>query len=648
MHHVALAAPVLVAVWLFVGDREPVAGSFAGALLSLATLASVLLTISYYPYRLFRRFANLLLWRVRRRLVITYLFVGLTPIVLLALLGVISAFGISAEAMARIVSAEIDLLKEQSASTARALAGELRQAPSGAAEVQAGSWLRERERLLQAPFPGASLTLVHGAGALPGWLGGQQRWRGLALVPPAGGSGAGSPDMRLRAFERLRGGKEPRALLLDLPLGGGMLERLRAATGLGLDPVPSSIRLGAEAGELAIEPAPAPEQGGELRLDRVQYVVVLDTIQWATGEAEQKIAFLFDWSWAEAIRQIMGSSLPGRFWQRALLAVGAAFLALELVALAAAVLMTRAVTRTVHELHRSTECVRGGDFSYRARIGSRDQLGDLAEAFNDMSASIETLLVERVRRERLERELEIAAEVQARLFPRRAPALPSLEIAGECRAARGVAGDYYDYLEIAPHLLGLALGDISGKGVSASLLMSNLQASLRALSGLLGEGGEGSVARVMAAVNSQLCRSVDDNRFATLFLVLYDERSRALRYSSAGHGAGLLLDGSGGVERLERGGMMVGAFEGGAWEEGCAPFPPGSLLVLSSDGIHEAASPAGDHFGEERLVECVLAHRHRPAGQVRDAIFNAVDEWRGLQDRNDDQTVVVVKALQIP
>ena len=138
------------------------------------------------------------------------------------------------------------------------------------------------------------------------------------------------------------------------------------------------------------------------------------------------------------------------------------------------------MTGTVHKLHLATQFIKRGDFSHRIRTRSHDQLGELAVAFNDMSANIEVLLEERVERERLEREVEIAAEVQAQLFPRSLPALTTAEVTGECRAARGVAGDYYDYVEVEPGLVAFALGDVSGKGISAALVMSNLQASLRA------------------------------------------------------------------------------------------------------------------------------------------------------------------------
>jgi sigma-B regulation protein RsbU (phosphoserine phosphatase) len=303
-------------------------------------------------------------------------------------------------------------------------------------------------------------------------------------------------------------------------------------------------------------------------------------------------------------------------------------------------------------------------------------LGELAAAFNDMSANIESLLEERVERERLEREVEIAAEVQAQLFPRRVPELSTAEIAAECRAARGVAGDYYDYIEVAPGLVALALGDVSGKGVSASLVMSNLQASLRAqttitaermemaaravvAAGAGAEGGgdhqqagapdaraaemDGAVARKMTNINRQLCQSTEANRFATLFLALYEDRTRRLRYTNAGHNAPILVRAGGAVERLTAGGMLAGAFEWASYEEAAATLALGDVLLIFSDGISEAENEAGEEYGEERLVSFAAAHRALSADELRQAIFNEIDAWSGRKERDDDQTLVIVK-----
>jgi sigma-B regulation protein RsbU (phosphoserine phosphatase) len=217
------------------------------------------------------------------------------------------------------------------------------------------------------------------------------------------------------------------------------------------------------------------------------YAVALSSTAWTTGERSDHFTLAFSWSWGAATRQFLGRSIAGQLWKTGLLVVACVFLGLEVLALLAALFITRAVTGTVHDLHRATGYIERGDFTHRVRVRTRDQLGDLAASFNDMAAQMESLLQERVERERLQREVEIAARVQAQLFPRSIPRLATAEIAGECRAARGVAGDYYDYLEVAPGLVTLALGDVSGKGISASLLMSNLQASLRAQATILAE-----------------------------------------------------------------------------------------------------------------------------------------------------------------
>jgi phosphoserine phosphatase RsbU/P len=352
---------------------------------------------------------------------------------------------------------------------------------------------------------------------------------------------------------------------------------------------------------------------------------------------------------------------------------GGVFLTLELLALFAAGWMTRAVTGMVHRLYRATEYIKRGDFSHRVKARSDDQLGELAGAYNDMAANIETLLEERVERERLEREIEIAAEVQAQLFPRRVPELATAEIAAECRAARGVAGDYYDYVAITPGLVALALGDVSGKGISASLVMSNLQASLRAQTTILAErlrvaeravvasvGGQtgeleppcgvtGSdracaVEEIVASINAHLYQSTEANRFVTLFLALYDDHARGLRYTNAGHNAPVLIRADGRYERLDVGGTVVGAFDFARYEESAVTLAPGDLLLVFSDGISEAQNATGAEYGEQRLIEYARSQRTHTAAELRQAIFTEIEHWSGARERDDDQTVVILKA----
>ena len=740
MPRVALAAGALFLARLLVRDtwlyRETPAG-LLGPLTALACAAVAL----YYGAKVLVRLKRKLLWRVRRRLIITYLFVGLTPVVLLLALGALAATGGSSQAMVRVVAVQVGATERQAREGARALAEALLRLPPNASERDAQVWLDERAALLRAALPGARVSVWRGQaqmpaggwpaqlssapagdetrgvgfdegderGPLPGWLRGRPEWSGLAYLPPPDDSGSVFGTPSVRALARAESGGRSVAVLLSVPVSRALVERYRESTGVYIRPFFLGVRRGeveqqgegvkykfgdeSEEARGAKAPAAAParrvvdfthDQFGE-RLPRFTgltfpYPVFLDATEWRTGRPSPRWSFVVDWSWYEGGKQFWSDAVLGpRLWQM-LYVAAVVFLLLELAALFSAAWMTRAVTGTVHKLYRATESIKRGDFSHRIRTRSRDQLGELALAFNDMSADIESLLSERVEHERLKREVEIAHEVQAQLFPRSTPAIETAHITGECRAASGVAGDYYDYVEVAPGLVAFALGDVSGKGISASLVMSNLQAALRAQVGIIAErlraapqgaaaaadgpaapksltqaaempcgvtgADEGCVVSKMAeSINAQLCRATDANRFATLFLALYDDRARALRYTNAGHNAALLVRAGGAVERLWDGGTVLGAFETARFEEGQTSLGAGDLLVVFSDGITEAQNPAGEEYGEQRLAELAASRRAETVENIRRRIFDEVDGWTGSAERGDDQTLVILKGV---
>jgi sigma-B regulation protein RsbU (phosphoserine phosphatase) len=647
MPRLALLAAALVVLRIAAGGTWLFGDHAAGGLLRLLAVLLPAVAIIYYTARglgwLWRR----LLWRVRRRLVITYLFVGLTPILLMALLGFVAAFGISGEGMASVVRVQVDALARQALVASRLVAADLERLPNETPVERTALLLEERAAALQPFLPGLRFTLDPG---LPAWLDGRAEWSGLTAGAP------GEFALRAVLAAERRGG--PLRILAEMAVGPAIIAHLRDVTGIALqERLADGTMAGARAAPAAAPGASDPPATGEtaaragLEPEPVQYVVIMPAADWDTGVPAERPLFLFSWSWAEAGRQLFGSGRAGAVWRTALLILGAVFLGLEIVALFVAAWMTRAVTGTVHELYVATGHIDRGDFSHRSRVRSGDQLGELAQAFNSMAAHIETLLMERVERERMQRELEIAASVQAGLFPRRPPALETIEIAGECRAARGVAGDFYDYLEIGPGRIAVALGDVSGKGISAALLMSNLQAALRAQALFLGsraeqeDGGDGrsGIARLASLVNRQLCATVDSNRYATLFLGLYDDRTRRLVYTNAGHNPPLLLKPDGGLVRLHEGGAIVGAFSDARYQQAEAVIPPGAMLLLYSDGLSEAQNAAGEEFGEARLTDLVRRHRTGPADELRVAVFDAIDSWSGGSERLDDQTLVVVK-----
>jgi sigma-B regulation protein RsbU (phosphoserine phosphatase) len=750
MPRVAIAAGALYILRLLLRGTSAYEDTPLG-LIGPLTFLAVCAVLVYYGLKVLVRLKRKLLWRVRRRLIITYLFVGLTPVVLLLLLGGIAATGGSSQAMVRVVTVQLEATERQTLEGARSTAEGLLALPPNANERAAQEWLDERASLLQTTLPGARVSAwrvndvntadvarvgvdspaqvasasvndqTRGVGSdagdarepLPAWLAGSSEWSGLAYIPPPEDSKNAFGTPYVRALARRSWNGRSVAVLVTVPVSRALIERLRETTGVTVRPFFIGTGAAETRGQRGINysveddersDARTPDGAGAapnklVNFDRDQlgeeipkistwnipFPVFMPATDWTTGVQTPQWSFIVDWSWTEGGKQFWSNAVLGPVWWQGLYTVAIAFLVLEVLALLSAAWMTRAVTGTVHKLYRATESVQRGDFSHRIRTRSRDQLGELALAFNDMSANIETLLAERVEHERLKREIEIAHEVQAQLFPRSTPELSTAEIAGECRAALGVAGDYYDFIEVAPGLIAFTLGDVSGKGISASLVMSNLQAALRAQaetvaermrlagdgaavplgkttaasastsndggqtldSALAGRDREGAreVARMTASINEQICRATDSNRFATLFLALYDDRARTLRYTNAGHNAPVLVRADGSVERLTTGGMVVGAFPSVVYEEGRTTLGAGDMLVLFSDGVTEAQTGTGEEYGEARLASFVAERREDTANNLRRSIFDEIDRWTGDAERGDDQTLVILKAV---
>jgi sigma-B regulation protein RsbU (phosphoserine phosphatase) len=237
-------------------------------------------------------------------------------------------------------------------------------------------------------------------------------------------------------------------------------------------------------------------------------------------------------------------------------------------------------------------------------------------------------------------ELDVAREVQSRLLPRGAPRLRTLECAGDCRQARVVGGDYFDFLELGDGLVGLALADIAGKGIAGALMMATLQANLRSQSGLARD----DPARLLRGLNRALCEAVADGRYATLFFGRYDDATRRLCYANCGHNPPFLLRAGGAVERLAATATILGAFETWDCTLGEVTLGPGDLLLLYSDGITEAADEAGEEFGETRLLETLRRHRHVGAPALVAAILATVREFSGAE-QEDDITLLAARCV---
>jgi sigma-B regulation protein RsbU (phosphoserine phosphatase) len=318
-----------------------------------------------------------------------------------------------------------------------------------------------------------------------------------------------------------------------------------------------------------------------------------------------------------------------------------ALLLIEAAALFTGIVMTRRITTAVDDLYAATRYVQSGDFTHRVRIDRQDQLGVLGESFNEMTGSVSNLIEEKSRRQRLENEISIAREVQNQLFPRQLPSVPGVEIEAICKAARAVSGDYYDFIQLSPTKVAVAIADISGKGISAALLMASLQAALR--SQMLAPGSETlSASELVARLNKHLVRNTSDDRFATFFIAVYDCADRTLRYCNAGHLPTFLL-GPTEVLHLDKGGMVLGIIEDYDYEEGIVTVPADALLIGYSDGLIEPENVYGEEFGIPRLEQAAVRVQNRVPREVCEALMASVEEWAGTPEQADDMTVIVAR-----
>jgi sigma-B regulation protein RsbU (phosphoserine phosphatase) len=336
----------------------------------------------------------------------------------------------------------------------------------------------------------------------------------------------------------------------------------------------------------------------------------------------------------------------------AVLAVAILFLLVELVAIWIGVRLSRRITGAVNQLYEGTRRVIHGDFQNRIPVRDRDQLGELSQSFNSMTENLERLMIVEKEKERLQTELEIAREVQAQLYPKEAPPTCGLQLTVRCDPARMVSGDYYDYQDIGGGKLAFAIGDVAGKGISAALLMATLQAALRAqITSYQPAERKGNGARSMdaaslvSALNQQIYAYTAPEKYATFFFALFDEPSRTLTYTNAGHLSPLLFRNEE-VLPLDSNGTVVGAFPWAQYDESRLAMIPGDLLVCYTDGITEPENTYGEMFGEERLVELVQTYRHREDHEIVARVLEAVKRWTGTPELHDDMTLLLAREVQ--
>ncbi|HEY3973781.1 MAG TPA: SpoIIE family protein phosphatase [Candidatus Sulfotelmatobacter sp.] len=666
----------------------------------------------------FRWLKRRILWRLRNRLIVTYVFIGVIPAVLLVTMAIVSLYGLAGQFAVFVVTSEINSqlrsLEAANAAVSNELAARLEHGANPAAESLSG--LRKRD----PAWGRRAVCAWYGTKPLPVC----DEFNGEKLTFPSFAKGKfrdmvlDQNRLYLRVISSLPVGSSQLTVVTSEPFDRELVGNIASDLGEITLLAPSWLRDTEKSNTLNQEKSGQDSSGQKssgaqtslsVNPPKRQTIVIssnpqdesvannqnlfhpifsVGTLPNPTGTFDREIPLagtslsVIDWktgtSTTGAVVRVrtrlsvlyshlfaaLGVFARGVMY--ILLGVGIFFAIIELIALIIGTRMTRTVTRAVAQLHEATTHIDRGDFSHRIPVKSDDQLAHLALSFNSMTASIEKLILEQKEKQRLENELVIAQEVQAQLFPRQISQLESLEVHGFCRPARTVSGDYYDFLTASSHKLILAVGDISGKGISAALLMATIHSAVRAYSmeampqlrepvavgAVAGsgramaawpEGVEISPGALLSLLNHQLYESTPPEKYATLFLGIYDGRSHELTYSNGGHLPPILIAKDGAIRRLEAGGTVVGLFDNMTYEEGSVEMHPREIFLAYSDGVTEPENDFGE-FGEQRLIDLVRDNRDLPLPQISQIVTAAVDTWIGDNEQPDDVTLVLARA----
>ncbi len=597
------------------------------------------------------------LWRIRTKLILSYLFVALVPVILLSLFLGLAAVAFMQLVASRMVVDEIERAGEILRTSAHAALEGLPEE-----DGRAVSALSDRLAPARALHPELTWTLlvdgrvVSASGpappTLPSW------WDGPGFAGMVGAE-AGAGDAAIDVV-RAVWSAGPRALVLDVPTDDLFFAKLEGRTGLQVVP----LTRGDPATEAAPEPAERGDAETEIAIEDesararlgpgLTSFAFAERTDWDTGETSVFPPLSLRYQPLDLVRRLSPGLLPAEAGARtlpdmlliAMGVVGVVFLVMYGVALMLGLLLARSITRGVHDLSEGTRRLRKGDFTHTIRIGSRDQLGDLAESFNLMSRGIQDLMREQVEKERLEEELRIAREIQMSLLPGKTlSTVPGIRVAALCIPATEVGGDYYDVLPLSDTRMGVLVADVSGKGTSAALYMAELKGLVLSLSRIYD-----SPARLLVEANRILAESMDSRTFVTMTYAVVDTEARVVRFARAGHNPLIHLEAESGKTRvLTPPGLGLGLDRGEGFErilqEEEIPLAPGDVFLFFTDGLSEAMNERSELFGEARLRQILEDGEGLGGEQIRERILEEVERFVGDAAPHDDLTMVVLKVV---
>jgi sigma-B regulation protein RsbU (phosphoserine phosphatase) len=594
---------------------------------------------AWYGFRVVRYALRRLLWRIRTKLLVSYLFIAVVPVVLLSIFFLVAGVLFTGLVASHLLSTEVDRQARDLDQTARTT---LSHAPIG--ETPLG----ERLKGAAARHPGlqwvaSSGGRVTGAAALPQALPAWIPETGFVGLVKQGG------DDRLRAVAR-RGAD---FLMVDVPVDDALVAELTTRTGILLMPAHSTVRSNGNGLTITLNDdpkkaaSPAPAGSKEVPFEGkgkgMMFVAALDQTDWDTGEKGSLTRAIAYQPVGLVQRLSSGTAVTGALLMKIWAVVGIVFAVMYCVALLLGVLLARSITRSVHALSHGTERLRQGDFTHQIRVRSRDQLGELAESFNVMARGIEDLLRESAEKERMEEELRIARQIQMSLLPQGSVSMSGLRMAALCLPAAEVGGDYYDLLPLSETRLGVVMADVSGKGTSAALYMAELKGLVLSLSRICDSPGT-----LLKQANRILAANLDSRSFITMTYAIVDTAARTMRFARAGHNPLIHLSAATGLTRvLTPQGLGLGIDAGDRFddilEEAEVPLVPGDLFLFFTDGLSEAMNQSSELFGEQRLRDLLEAAPGLDSEPMKDRILAAVRAFADGTAQHDDMTMVVLR-----
>ena len=560
--------------------------------LEIATLVAGL----WLAIRLLRLVARQAVWRLRHRLIVTYVFIAGVPLVLIAGLAALSGYFLVSQLAAYLVTTELEHRIDGLAGAASGLEPE--------------------------------------------------RYPGIAMVPvPAGGfapRGVLRRDGDFYIFSHVKTSQGD--AMVTVPLTREYLAGLVPSLGLvGIDQATKGP-------SKTLRAAPALPPAANRFDTEVVWFATVPAFDWDTPGRTSDLTLAVLTRVSAVLSSVFNrkTDIAQEFVEVILVAGLIVFALVEIVCGVIGITMTRNITGAVHHLYEGTQRIMQGDFSHRIEVRGKDQLAELGVSFNRMTENLARLLTVAKEKERLQSEIEIAREVQNQLYPRVAPETKSLRLTAVCRPARIVSGDYYDYECTHDTYVALAIGDVAGKGISAALLMATLQSSLRTqLNTHLSNGssaGPPSAARLVSQLNQYLYANTTAEKYTTLCLGLYDEASGFFIYTNGGHLPPALVR-AGAVHRLDVNGTVVGAFPFAEYDESRIALEPGDLLVFFTDGVTEPENEYGEMFGEERFFDLLVRNAHLGEEEIVRTVVESVRAWTGSEELQDDMTLLLARRV---